>query len=239
MANLVDVWHDTLTYFKLKNRKVPLSEKIDILKLPDPSEVPNTATIDVRNMDSFEMAIDFINHKLNPLVLNMACDQGPGGGVAKGSRAQEEDLFRRSNAHETHPRGWYPLKANEMIYSPEITICKDPDYNRIKEVKVSMLAVAALRKPRLISNMYTMEQYQIMSNKIDAMFKIAREKKHDSLVLGAFGCGAYDNPPLIVAEMFRLAIKKYGGYFKRIGFAVLVAKPKDKNNLTAFSALML
>jgi len=40
-------------------------------------------------------------------------------------------------------------------------------------------------------------------------------------VLGAFGCGAFANPPKHVAEIFRKVIKEFDGYFAEIVFAIL------------------
>lgn len=40
----------------------------------------------------------------------------------------------------------------------------------------------------------------------------------DILVLGAFGCGAFNNPPELVADVFRqlLIDMSYGKYFKKV-----------------------
>ena len=57
----------------------------------------------------------------------------------------------------------------------------------------------------------------------------------DVLVLGAFGCGAFNNPPDLVAEAFRklLVDKGYGRLFKKIVFAI--KKNDSRNsNLEAF-----
>jgi uncharacterized protein (TIGR02452 family) len=240
MTDLVAIWHDTIRYFELKQTQVPDSEKIDINGLTDPDFIGTyNPTIDIVNQDTFEMAIDYRAMGLNPLVLNMASAAGPGGGVARGARAQEEDLFRRSNAHLTHPRSCYPLKPTEMIYSPEVTIVKDPNYKKIREVKVSLLAIAAIRKPILRDGRYSESDYNLMCNKIEAIFQVGIIKGHDSLVLGALGCGAFDNPPQIVASIFKEMLIKYRQYFKRIGFAILVVKSKDKDNLVAFQTKIL
>jgi hypothetical protein len=39
--------------------------------------------------------------------------------VASECHAQDEELFRRSNAHQTHLNSMYPIKDNEIIYSPK------------------------------------------------------------------------------------------------------------------------
>jgi uncharacterized protein (TIGR02452 family) len=135
----------------------------------------------------------------------------------------------------------YPLKDDEVLYSPEVTIIKDKrsnNYQMIKEVVVSMYACAALRKPNLINGKYYDNDYQRMSDKIESMFIMGIAMKHDSLVLGAFGCGAFHNPPTEVAKIFSIMTKKYGKYFKKIGFAILCVRPSDMENLTEFKRIL-
>lgn len=185
------------------------------------------------------MAIDYVNAGFNPLVLNMASAFKPGGGVANGKIAQEEELFRRSNAHQTHPIKWYPLKEMEVIYSPQVIICKnsrDKKYKYIKPISVSMIACAAIKDPKLDNMQYSPEDYLLMYNKIESIFKIAILHKHDSLVLGAIGCGVYYNPPVEVAKIFHIVTNKYGTYFKKIGFGILVVKNSDVENLNTFKS---
>lgn len=240
---LIKIWEDTVGYFQARRTKIPPSELITISELeePDPCDNPNKLILDIRNADTFEMAIDFIAEDLNPLVLNMASDFKPGGGVRSGKMAQEEELFRRSNAHLTHPQQWYPLTEDQVIYSPEVTIVRDTaknNYAFIKEHTVAMIACAAVRKPRLIYGEYKDRDYDEMYSKIESLFLIGIEKEHDSLVLGALGCGAFGNPPEEVAKIFKIMIDKYGSYFKKIGFAILVAKPGDDENLIAFQKIL-
>ena len=110
---LVFVWEDTKKYFNQNREKVPLSIKYDISSLQEPDNIntlPNSKPlIEILDQDTFNMAIDYVKNGFNPLVINMASDFKPGGGVASGKTAQEEELFRRSNAHLTHPRSWYPF----------------------------------------------------------------------------------------------------------------------------------
>ena len=44
---------------------------------------------------------------------------------------------------------------------------------------------------------------------------------HDSLVLSAFGCGAFQNPPDHIARLFKEVIEDYKGHFKMVAFAIL------------------
>ena len=143
-------------------------------KLESKSE--NTqAEIEVLDIDCLELARKYVeDENLNVMVLNMASAIHPGGGVSRGRTAQEECIFRRSNAHLTHPKEWYPLKATQMIYSPQVRVTKDADHDRIKEFQVGMLAVAALRKPALTSQgeYKRAEDLELMRLKIDAIFQV-------------------------------------------------------------------
>jgi len=243
---LTDVWHDTVSYFKKHPEQIPCSIKYDITKLPEPKPLDvsqiNKPTIEILNRDTLNMAMDYIQQdKLNPLVINMASYFCPGGGVRSGKTAQEEEIFRRSNAHLTHPRSWYPLNMNENIYSPQVTIIKDSrdtEYQYIEPVKVSMIAIAALKDPKLVGDKLCQRDYNITFEKLDSIFKIGIINGHDSLVLGALGCGAYHNPPLEIAQIYNILIQKYGKYYKKIGFAILVVKPGDQENINVFKSII-
>jgi uncharacterized protein (TIGR02452 family) len=40
-------------------------------------------------------------------------------------------------------------------------------------------------------------------------------------VLGAWGCGAYCNPPVAVAELFQDVLRTHGAAFHRVVFAIV------------------
>jgi uncharacterized protein (TIGR02452 family) len=65
-------------------------------------------------------------------------------------------------------------------------------------------------------------------NKIRTLFRVAKINKKTKLVLGAFGCGAYGNPPALVADLFKEILEEpeFKGAFDEICFAIL----EDKNS---------
>lgn len=237
---LISVYKDTLKY--CENDRFPMLTSTvynylepgfrDEVFLQDYEPFAQPVKIVIKNQDSFEMAIEMHQGDFNPMVLNMASDYRPGGGVATGARAQEEELFRRSNYACVLDKKFYPLKTEQCVYSPRVFIVKDREYNLLKNpVEISCLAVAAIRNPKIIC-IDGLEYYKyntdadIMQIKIDMIFKIAMKYGVRDLVLGALGCGAFHNPAQEVAEMFLRSVKKYGKYFRTIGFAVL----SQKNN---------
>lgn len=62
-----------------------------------------------------------------------------------------------------------------------------------------------------------------MLNKIRTVFRMGVEHSKDSLVLGAFGCGAYALLPSKVAPLFREVLEEpeFKNKFKQLVFAIL------------------
>jgi uncharacterized protein (TIGR02452 family) len=62
-----------------------------------------------------------------------------------------------------------------------------------------------------------------IKNKIRTILRIGLENGHDSLVLGALGCGAFSNPPKHIAKLFHEVLDEveFANKYKYIVFAVL------------------
>lgn len=198
--------------------------------------------VEVFNTDTFTLAEKYIDEGLNPVVLNMASHLRCGGGVKKGSNAQEENLFRRSNycftlAKDKLPRETYPLKGTTVIYSPSVFVVKDANYERMSNpFMVSVLACPAIRNPSVtqsddgVDSYKKKVDYELMRDKIEMCYKVAASFGHDSLVLGALGSGAFRNPPAQVALIFKEFNEKYKRHFVRIGFAILSDSKSEISN---------
>jgi uncharacterized protein (TIGR02452 family) len=168
------------------------------------------------------------------IVLNLASDKCPGGGVGSGAMAQEEELFRRSNYFMCLDSTFYPLSPASIVYTPNVTIVKDKDYaDLLAPFTVSMLAAAAVRRPHLSKDGYYSDRdYSIMYHTIHNIFKIAYLYGYETLVLGALGCGAFYNPPEEVVKIYNIFLEKYNGCFKNIVFAVY---SRSDDNFDIFS----
>lgn len=198
--------------------------------------------IKVIDKDCIYAAKDLIDRGFNPCMLNMASFSTPGGGVTKGSSAQEENIFRRSNIfmslYQFHSIGEnygvkqreerYPLDYNfGGIYTPHVTIFKggsDTRYTLLEEpFEVAVVSVSAVKNPTLHDGKLEPWVIDTTKSKIRQIFDIAIENGHDSLVLSAFGCGAYNTPPTEMARLFKEVIesKKYKRAFKAIHFAII------------------
>lgn len=235
------VWKDTLQRINQYPRppSAPsVKYNFDILRreLPE-STYWGKLNVQVLNADTFDIAHGAILSGQNPLILNMANHVHPGGGVSSGARAQEECLFRRSNYANTLTKQLYPLKDNEIIYSPVVSVIKDSGYSLSDRWECACIAVAALRKSPYDAPKYTPLEYEQMTQKIRMIFRVAIMHGHDSLVLGAFGCGAFNNPPIEVCNIMESVILEHQGYFQDIYFAVL--SDDDNPNYDIFKTLEL
>lgn len=212
----IDISNDLVKYC-IENTKKYKFFKIDF--------IPNTynGKIKIINKDCLDLALELNDY--NPVLLNMANAFQPGGGYKNGARAQEEQLFRRSCLHLCLKEEYYPLDKLEGIYSPNVVIIsrnESKEYKRYSEPKtISIISMAAYNnnKPDVDQNYIN----KLMYNKIDMIFKIALINKHDIIILSAFGCGAFNNDPLIISNIFKQVIdnNQYNKYFKYILFAIL------------------
>ena len=202
--------------------------------------------IEVVDMDCLYDAEKLVKEGLNPAVLNMASFSTPGGGVTKGSAAQEESIFRRSNIalslYQFHAIGEnyglkqreerYPLNYNYGgIYTPKVTVFRKSEKENCEFMeepfKVDVISVSAVKKPALQNGKIAPWVCDVILNKIRQILDIAIANGNDSIVLGAFGCGAYGTPPKEMAELFKRVIdsEKYKTAFRVISFAII----DDKN----------
>ena len=76
----------------------------------------NNMTVIVENEDVLVSAEQYIG-KGSMVILNMTSCYNPGGGVERGSMAQEEEIFRRSNYLLSLPESFYPLKPRIFLAS--------------------------------------------------------------------------------------------------------------------------
>jgi hypothetical protein len=92
-------------------------------------------TIEVTTEDTIVAGLRLKLKGMNPLLLNFANDVHPGGGVEHGCGAQEESLFRRTNLCDTLKTSYYPIRANEAVYSPNVTVFRDTEKNQYRLVQ--------------------------------------------------------------------------------------------------------
>lgn len=180
------------------------------------------------------------NNKVN--VMNFANSHVSGGAYLHHAGSQEEELFRCTGlpfaldqTHRAQKSGFYPIHkvAGPLggVYTPATPLIRmglDKDYQLIETpVFISVGTFAAFNRPELdVTNsddpLLQGECLRITREKIRTCLKSAYDHGDDTLILGAFGCGAFANPPAHMSRLMMDVIQtEYQGCFKKIVFAVM------------------
>lgn len=211
---------------------------------------------------SFEAAAPYALEGKKVCVLNFASSVTPGGGVTYGSQAQEESLCRVSSlypalSHESakafYTRHWDMIRAGTMkrenrddcIYTPGVAVVREdageerllPENLRYS-VDVITCAAPDLREVEDGSR-YAPTQDELnhlLVRRWRRILAVAASNGADVLILGAFGCGVFANPPQLVAAAFEQAFAEMACCFETVEFAVYV-RDENSPNLRAFAAL--
>lgn len=187
-------------------------------------------------------------------VLNFASATNPGGGVKSGSAAQEESLCRcstlypvldqeilREKYYSFHRFHGNHLYTNSCIYTPDIKIIKSDENQpeRLPEDKWINVDVITCAAPnfRAANPLPDEELYELHIRRGRKILDVALDNGAESLVLGAFGCGAFRNNPSIVASAYANLVKEYSAAFDEIEFAVFYHGNETVNYKT-FSRLL-
>lgn len=186
--------------------------------------------------DSLEGAILLENMgEENIMILNYASYKHPGGMFLKGSIAQEEALCHESILFEVlrdFQEKYYNInkrRLNRSLYTHRALFSKDILFMRNgiqHEFSVLTCAAPNYGSAKKYCNVHHNENYEVLKQRIDFMFKIAIQQNITNIVLGAWGCGVFKQDPNEVASLFMHFADKYKFYFHNIVFAV----PNSKNN---------
>ena len=229
-----------------KNGQIVIYDK-DIIVAP--KDGPTTNII-ISNKRTLEAARPYMFMGKKVAVLNFANNHSIGGSPYSAG-AQEESLCRCSTLYpclEKEKETFYDyhrklyeqgvideMGNNDIIYSPLVNVFKtDESAPKMMERKdwylVDVITCAA---PQLYGKPVNEEDYlnNIILPRLRRVFQIAKFKEMDALVLGAWGCGAFGNPPELIAKAFKILCGEY--HFDTIEFAIDASR-KPSTNYDAF-----
>lgn len=166
--------------------------------------------------------------------LNFASAKNPGGGFLGGSQAQEESLARSTGLYpcllegrdyyETNRSCGTCVYTDYMIYSPTVPIFKDEDGNNLDRYRHTAVITAPAVNTGVVKRQeaHRMPEVEtVMKRRIEKVLAIARAHNHGTIVLGAWGCGVFQNDPEVIAGYFKEVIQTgFAQEFKHIVFAV-------------------
>ncbi len=223
----VNTWLDTQDYYKDSPKfssriydNVIMSMNIPKMKGSHPT------TLKVVEQDCIYAALEALPGRT--CILNMADWSRAGGAVDSGSRAQEEELFRRSNLYKHLHQSYYPLRLLQTVYSTDVEFFKDgfdKGFARMAaSQKFDVISAPALVGPETTTDgqfYVNTSDVEIMRAKIRNLILIAAEHNVNTLILSAWGCGAFGCPPTHTAQLFKEIIEEYDGLIPNITFAIL------------------
>ena len=197
-------------------------------ELPEtPSQRPFRTQVRVTNETTLMAGYRMHTEGRRPIALNFASGTNPGGGFLAGARAQEENLCRNSalfatlqgdgmyEYHRQHARDHF---SDWAIVSPDVPVFRD-DAGRTHDQPwpLSIITCAAPIAYRVgLQTSRTM-----LANRMKRMLAICGSMGYTSLVLGAWGCGAFGNDPTTTAADFANVLGNgFDGMFDQVIFAI-------------------
>lgn len=139
-------------------------------------------------------------------VLDFASDSNPGGGWrGKQTGTQEEALCRASSLGRALEKLNYPISAFGMAHVPEVVVFGAAD-GQVLPVPFKVGVVAAALRDVGGDGQPDAKQRAHLQRKVDGVLSTMASIGYDGVVLGPWGCGAFGNPPALVAEAFASAL---------------------------------
>ncbi|CAE7945335.1 unnamed protein product [Symbiodinium necroappetens] len=185
--------------------------------------------------------------------LNFANGQSVGGGYKNGAYAQEEDLCRRmptlyTSLYNAKREGHYPFgpatcssaspaRYSDVLWTPKVCIARAGEERgfellpKDQQANVSLVAAAAPN----IKFADPPERYDkdLMLNTVKAVLLAPLNKQPETttIVLGAWGCGAFGCDPYDIAELFVKALVEHrlGRLYREVHFAIPQFDVTDQN----------
>ena len=145
----------------------------------------------------------------------------------------EKILYSLVDLKEPHQKNptFSSMTINRMIHVPQVTVFRSGRKNEYqmleKPFEVGMLVSPALDRPTYEkvdgkARYKRTEDEEQLLKLIMTQLKVSYDENYDIVVLGAFGCGAFYNPPELIAKFYKEVIDTYfKGAFKKIVFAIL------------------
>lgn len=207
-----------------------------------------TTTIAVSSQTTLDAARQLAQRYTMVACLNFASAKNPGGGFLSGSQAQEESLARatglyaalrgQSEFYDYHRRLPTCLYSDHAIFSPNVPVFRDDIGQLLADPwQVSFITAAAVNAGAVRRNEPQRAPLIVptMERRIRMVLGIAALYGCRGLVLGAWGCGVFQNDPPSVAASFArvLAEPLFQGRFEHVEFAIYDMSPQQ-TTLAAF-----
>nr|WP_237536570.1 TIGR02452 family protein [Streptomyces sp. SID5785] len=205
--------------------------------LPDGAAArTGTAVVTVTGESSLDAARRMTTARPEPVaVLDFASARNPGGGYLNGAQAQEEAVCRASAlyacltevpefyAHHRADRDVF--YTDRVIHAPGVPVFRD-DTGRLLDAPYRVGFLTSPAPNAGVIARTTPERVALipaaLASRAERVLEVAAAHGYRRLVLGAWGCGVFQNDPAQVAEAFGAALTgRFAAAFDEVVFAVL------------------
>jgi uncharacterized protein (TIGR02452 family) len=216
-----------------------------------PHRINGGRRIEVREESVFQGARRLrADHGIKDIaVLVFASPTRPGGGFLTGAQAQEEAIARSSGLYPCIKRNTEmydfanrhqsALGSDYISYSPKVPYFREDDGNLAAvPLVVSFITCAAPNLSRC-TDQERQRARDVMKSRMRKIILVAIEHKDEALLLGAFGCGVFENDPSDVARIEKelLVDEGLGCHFKVV-LNPIVCSPRNRSNLEEFQRVL-
>ncbi len=188
-----------------------------------------------------------------PVLLNFASARNPGGGFLGGAKAQEEDLCRCSGLYPTlltqpeyyrvHRADKSLLYSDHLIYSPNVPFFRarsgddfleQPFFASVITAPAPNAGAMRRNQPQLADKLP-----ETVLRRWENILAVAQAHGHTTLILGAWGCGAFRNDPKLVARTAQeaLSLPRFAGSFSQVIFPIPGFNKASLVNLKIFQSV--
>ncbi|MBK3575049.1 TIGR02452 family protein [Streptomyces sp. MBT65] len=209
---------------------------------PEPLWIPPFTTVETVFEVTGESSLEAARRLTGPVaVLNFASARNPGGGFLNGAQAQEEALCRASALYTCllQARGFYdhhrahrdPFYTDRVIHSPAVPVFRDDKGRLLDEPYTAGFLTAAAPNAGVVLRTAperAAELPRAVAVRAERVLETALAHGYPRLVLGAWGCGVFQNDPAQVAGAFRALLGpggRFAGAFEHVVFGVLDRTP--------------
>ncbi|WP_330454871.1 MULTISPECIES: TIGR02452 family protein [unclassified Streptomyces] len=214
-----------------------------------------TPAIEVTGESSLEAASRMTRERPGRIaVLNYASARNPGGGYLNGAQAQEEALCRASALYATllrvpdfyahHRAERSVFYTDRVIHSPGVPVFRD-DRGRLLDTPYT---VGFLTSPApnagVIRARTPQEAHRVpaaLAARAERVLEVAAVCGYRRLVLGAWGCGVFQNDPAVVAGAFHALLTgegRFAGHFEQVVLGIL-GRQEDSPTRVAFDRVFV
>lgn len=180
-------------------------------------------TVLFENLKTDDCARKYIQNETfqNVVIMNFASRHHPGGGYLRGAKAQEEALCRSiPQLYSSLKSVPYPFEEDTVLITPNVEIMRNSDnYDLLSTKNRVTVSVVSAAAPNLRHDRF--DEGRIKRALINMYISVNKHlPRTDTLVLGAWGCGAFRNDPCVMAKIMDDINLEYGGLYKYIIFSV-------------------